>query len=456
MNGTRTARRPFSWSAVAAIAIQGVAVCGFVVAVYALLVGGGIALWPRASDNWILLLWIAAAAIAGAGMTAVRSRARALAYRALPAATPYPRLTSLISAVVAAGPAEDWLPRLAELLAEGTGAQTAVVWLAGPSGLHRVSWWPQRSTPDGPAAVAGEAELRDLPDVGHVVPVRDGEQLRGALTLQAGAGRFVTPPDQRVAEEVANAARLLLRNTELTERLREQVRRQALQESDLTASRRRVVVARDAAREQLSEEIQARVCVPLERCAVKAELARPGRAESLAGRRLAIELAEMTAAIDAAIADFRQIVHGVYPPVLTDHGLLAALENLLDDLDVRAELLTHRIPRLAARVEASAYFCAAALLREWNTSGASEPMQVVVGVTSTLIQMTFHDGVQDSGTRPGLPVGAVVLEAVQDRVAALEGSLRTGDDPAGRWLVIDIPLAPADLAAPRTRKRAPA
>jgi len=438
----------------AAIVIQGVAVCAFVVAVYALLVGGGIALWPHASDNWILLLWIAAAAIAGAGMTTVRSRARALAHRVLPAATPYPTLMSMVSAVVAAGPAEDWLPRLAELLAEGTGARTAAVWLAGPSGLRRVSWWPRRSTPDGPGTVTDEAELCGLPDVGHVVPVRDAGQLRGALTLRARAGRFVTPPDQRVAEEVANAAGLLLRNTELTERMREQVEREAAQESELTASRRRVVVARDAAREQLSAEIQARVCVPLERCAVKAELARPGRAESLAGRRLAIELTEMTTTIDAAIADFRQIVHGVYPPVLTDHGLLAALENLFTDLDMRAELLTHRIPRLAARVEASAYFCATALLREWNTTGATEPMRVVVGVTSTLMQMTFHDGVPESGTRPGLPVGAVVLEAAQDRVAALDGSLRTGHDTSGRWLVIDIPLAPADLVAPPAKNKA--
>jgi len=45
---------------------------------------------------------------------------------------------------------------------------------------------------------------------------------------------------------------------------------------------------------------------------------------------------------------------------------------------------------------------------------------------------------------------------VRDRVAALEGSLRTGDDYSGRWLVIDIPLTPADLAAPLARKKAPA
>src|SRR5215831_6552237 len=149
VNGTGMARRPFSWPSMAAVVIQWMAVCGCVVSVYARLVGGGIALWPQAGDNWILLLWIAAAAIAGAGMTTVRSRARALAHRALPAATPYPRLTSLVSGVVAAGPAEDWLPRLAELLAEGTGARAAAVWLAGPSGvLRRASSWPDGRGPD--------------------------------------------------------------------------------------------------------------------------------------------------------------------------------------------------------------------------------------------------------------------------------------------------------------------
>ena len=105
-------------------------------------------------------------------------------------------------------------------------------------------------------------------------------------------------------------------------------------------------------------------------------------------------------------------------------------------------------------MEASAYFCAAALLREWDGTGASRPMRIFVGVTSTLVEMTFHDGVPESPARPGLPVSAVVLEAVQDRVAALDGSLRTGHDPSGRSLTVGIALAPADLAAPRARRKA--
>ena len=156
-------------------------------------------------------------------------------------------------------------------------------------------------------------------------------------------------------------------------------------------------------------------------------------------------IAEMSAEIDAAIADFRRIVHGVYPPVLTDHGLRAAMENLLIDVDPQASLVSHRIPRLAARVEAGAYFCAAALLREWDGSGAQRPIRVLVGVTSSRIQITFVDGVAKTPERPGLPVSPLVLETIGDRVAALGGHLQVEGDESGRWLVIEVPLAPADL-----------
>jgi signal transduction histidine kinase len=453
MNHSRLAHRPFSWSSIAAIVVEAVAACGFVIAVYELVVAGGIALWPGADDNWILMFWIAAAAIAGSGMTAVRSRARSLVQRVLPSSRPYPTLMSSVSGVVAAGAIEDAPSRLAQLLAEGTGA-TGAVWLARRSGLRRAGTWPAGDEEGQRETVASEAELLGLAGVDHVAPVRDAGKVLGALTLRAKPGRFLTPPDLRLAADVANAAGLLLRNAELAEQLREQVRVETAQRAELAASRRRVVVARDAAREQLSAEIQARVCAPLERGASRVEEARRSLRQTVAGRRLAVELAEMTGEMDTAIADFRRIVHGVYPPVLTDHGLLAAMENLLTEIDPQASLVTHRIPRIGARVEAGVYFCAAALLREWDITGAQRPMQVVAGVTSSLIQMTFVDGVPQTAMRPAVPVGPLVAETVRDRVAALGGRLQVDSDASGRWLVIEVPLEQADLTAPRNAKAA--
>lgn len=372
MSDTRMARRPFSWSSIAAIVVEAAAACGFVIAVYELVVAGGSALLSPVNGTWKLVLWTAAAAISGAGLTAVRSRARRLVRRLLPVADPYQTLMSSVSGATAAGPVEDALPRLARMLADGTGARGAAVWLAGPSGWWRAGSWPEDEGADQPGTVADEAALRGLAGVDHVAPVRDAGRVLGALTLRAREGRDLALPDVRLATDMANAAGLLLRNAELTERLREQVRVETAQAAELAASRRRVVVARDAAREQLSAEIQVRVCAPLALCAgqvsalglgepapATAEDPAAGTAEDPAagtaeapGTGLAAGLAEMTSEIDTAIADFRRIVHGVYPPVLTDHGLRAAMENLLTDVDPQGALVSHRIPRLAARIEA--------------------------------------------------------------------------------------------------------
>jgi hypothetical protein len=462
VNDTRTPRRPFSWSVIAAFVVEAVAACGFVIAVYVAVVAGGRALFPKASDNWILVLWIAAAAISGVGMTTVISGARALVRRVLPAADPYSVLKSFVSVAMAAGPVEDALPRLAELLAEGTGARGAAVWRAEPSGaLRRAGSWPDGAGPDQADTVAGEAELRNLPGIDHVAPVREAGELLGALTLRAGAGHDLALPDVRLATNMANAAGLLLRNVELTDRLREQVRVETAQEAELAASRRRVVVARDAAREQLSAEIQAQVCQPLERCAGRVAVLSVD--ESAAGPALAARLAGISGEIGAAIVDFRRIVHGVYPPVLSDHGLRAAMESLLTELDPDASLISHRIPRLAARVEAGIYFCAAALLREWNGSGAARPAHVVIGVTPKRIEMTFVDNAPDGSVRMagdgarvggaadggagagGLALSPRVLEAVRDRVAAMGGQIRSRREGPEKLLVIEVPLAPDDL-----------
>jgi len=143
----------------------------------------------------------------------------------------------------------------------------------------------------------------------------------------------------------------------------------------------------------------------------------------------------------------------VYPPVLTDHGLRAAMESLLTELDLQARLAPPRIPRLAARVEVGTYFCAAALLREWQGSGAQHPMRVYVGVTRRQIEMTFVDGLtvvpgETPSGAPALaapPVSPLVLEAVRDRVAAMGGRMVSGSDESNRWLAIEVPLATADL-----------
>jgi signal transduction histidine kinase len=252
---------------------------------------------------------------------------------------------------------------------------------------------------------------------------------------------------------------MLLRNAELTERLRERVRRESAQATELRASRQRVVSARDAARERLGREIQGAVCEPLERAEHDADRLRE---ELRAGEDdITDDLADLTGRIDAAIKEFRAIVHGVFPPALTDHGLVAALENLVvglrrdTTLTVR-DVSRRQIPTRSAvrettpappqerregpqqhrhpgRVESGVYFCVATLLRDLAAEPASAPLAVEVRLAADALVVAVRDPA-------GVPVGPSVLEAVRDRVAALDGKLDLTSDGAGASITLRVPL----------------
>ena len=455
-------------------AVELVFAAAYVVAVYELVVAGGIALWPNATDDWILPMWIAAAALSGIGLGPVRSLARSLLRRVWPsdAADPYATLAAFAASASAAEPAEAALRRLAQLAVTGTGARGAAVWLVEPSGGLRLGGhWPVADPRT--AAVLAAAPPADLgalamlPGVDHLVPVLDAGELFGALTLAAPPTRSLTPRDLRLAGDVANSAGQLLRNAELTERLADQLRRQSEQAAELDRSRRRVLAARDAAREQLGREIQARVGEPLLQCSAIASAlesdhasdeasgdagdsgSEAGRSDDGAAARQA--LAEMTALIDTAIGDFRRIVHGVYPAVLTDHGLGAALDNLLADLPRRTVFTAHHLPRVASRVEAGVYLCVAALIGALPATEDERPLALRVEIDEArpaVLTVLLHDSAYPA---PGTPTAAQqgesgVLDVVRDRVAALEGELETSVGEDGLRYVLTVP-APSDEAA---------
>ena len=444
---TRHATAPYQ---LVQAALELVFAAAYVVAVYELVVAGGIALWPTATDDWILPMWITAAAVSGLGLKPVRALARALLRRLWPsgAADPYATLAAFVASASAAEPAEAALRRLAQLAVTGTGARAAAVWLVEPSGGLRLGGrWPGGEPSGQPEEAPPTAQhpadlgaLAALPGVDHLVTVLDAGELFGALTLTAPPNRTLAPRDLRLAGDVANAAGQLLRNVELTDRLAAQLRRQSEQAAELDRSRRRVLAARDAAREQLGREIQARVGEPLLQCSATASALLDDPAD---GASALPALAEMTALIDTAIGDFRRIVHGVYPAVLTDHGLAAALENLLADLPRRTTFTAHELPRVASRVEAGVYLCVAALIGALPSTEDDRPLELHVEIDAEQLTVILHDRAHPAaaaGTHHAEPGESGVLDVVRDRVAALEGNVQTTVDEDGLRHVLTVPL----------------
>ena len=391
-------------------AVQGLFAVAFVLAIYEALVATELRLWPNAPNSRILPIWVLAAGLSGLGLGPVRRLALALLRRLWPAAAdePYAALARTVAAARRTEPAEEALDRIARIAARSTGARSAaVVRIASGTG----------AVPAAPPRAASAAAF----------PIHADGRALGELVLEAPPRRPLKDADRRLAATLADAAGSVLRNTELTEQLDAQLRIRRVQAAELDRSRRRVVAARDEARELLGLRIQAGVGETLEWCARRAaEL----RAVDLAFRGPG--LAELTERVDASIREFRRIVHGVYPATLTDHGLSAALGNLVAELPGHATYEAPGLPRFAPRLETGVYFCLAALLEPFAAHDAAAGPGPWIRVELTGIQPDAQLLVRVAETRGAANAGRprwdpASLDAARDRAAALDGTLAIRD-----------------------------
>jgi signal transduction histidine kinase len=149
-------------------------------------------------------------------------------------------------------------------------------------------------------------------------------------------------------------------------------------------------------------------------------------------RELAVT-AQATAA--EAIAELRELVRGIHPPVL-DQGLDAALASLAARSPVPAELQADIGERPTAAIESIAYFCAAELLTNVGKhSNASHAWLEVTRSGDRLRLRVRDDGV--GGARAGMGSG---LSGLRDRVATVDGQLEVDSPPGGPTVVtVDLP-----------------
>ena len=169
-----------------------VGLAGFVGAVYVVVVVGGDALLGRTGSPNVALSVIATAVVALA-FEPVRRWTQAGAARLFhrPGASPYDVL-SRFSETVTGGYATEELPgRMVRLLAEGTNAEWAQVWLTVQGRLRLAASWPPDATGVPGTEVAPEpvADARDRTGDGRrAVTVRHGGQVYGVFRLQERPG----------------------------------------------------------------------------------------------------------------------------------------------------------------------------------------------------------------------------------------------------------------------------
>jgi signal transduction histidine kinase len=398
-----------------------VAVLGaFITAVYVGIVLGVGTLVGRAGG--IVLPGVAAAAVALAFQPA-RRWAQHVANRLVygERATPFEVLSAFSERVAGAYGAEDVLPRMARILGEGTGAARAEVWLRSGDTLRRAASWPE-------GAGATEVPLRDeelpgLPEVERAVPVRDRGRLLGALTLTKGRGESVTPAEDRLLANLASQVGLVLRNVQLVE--------------DLRASRQRIVAAQDAERRRLERNIHDGAQQQLVALAVKLNLVEtfseknPPKAREMAS--------QAKAELQAALDDLRDLARGIYPPLLADKGLAAALEAQAQKAALPVTVEPNGVGRYPQEAEAAAYFCVLEALQ--NAAKYAEASRVEVELRAVDGHLLFE--VRDDGRgfdTARTPSGSG-LTNMRDRLEALGGIVHIESRPgSGTTVTGRVPI----------------
>ncbi|MEU0095166.1 histidine kinase [Kribbella sp. NPDC006257] len=206
--------------------------------------------------------------------------------------------------------------------------------------------------------------------------------------------------DPQLAGEITGAARLALEH----ERLQAEA---AAQIEDLRSSSARIVEAGDAERRRLERDLhdgaQQRLislALSLRLMALRSD-GRPGSQE---------RLHEAEAEVKAALADLREIAHGLYPNALADEGLAAALETLAEGHPIRITLGSLPDSRFAPPVESAAYFVVAETL---NRSYQSRLATVTAAQTNDQLVVDIETDAQPPED----------LTDVEDRVGTLSGRL---------------------------------
>jgi signal transduction histidine kinase len=302
---------------------------------------------------------------------------------------------------------DDVLSRMAEILRAGTGAAGATVWLRDEHGLRA-------------AAVAGSATLdRRVGDTDELtgeprtfaIPVHHHDENLGGLSVAMAPDDPIDAARERLVRDLAAQAGLVLRNVRLIE--------------DLKSSRQRLVAAQDEERRKIERNLHDGAQQQLVALAIKQRLV-----ASLIGsddQRAREMVGQLEGETNDALESLRDLARGIYPPLLADKGLPAALEAQARRSPIAVAVEAVDIGRFRSDVEATVYFCALEALND--VAKYAEATSATIRLANGSGELRFEvydDGRGFDPTETGYGTG---LQGMSDRLAAVGGSLSVDSRP---------------------------
>ena len=281
--------------------------------------------------------------------------------------------------------------------------------------------------------------------VAAAVPLVAGEELVGLLACGERPGDPLGGRDLELLALIARESALALRNLRLEAQLRERLAQIEQQAEELRRSRQRLVGVQDEQRRRIERDLHdgaQQQLVALAARLRRASIATPADAHPLL-ERLAGEAEE-------AVFALQELARGIFPSVLADQGLAAALRTQAARMPIAINVEAE--PNLAGRrfereLEAALYFVALEALAnvQKHAPGAAATVSLRSAQDGRHVVLEVHDdgpGFERRARSPGTG-----LQNMRDRVAAVGGELEIDSRlGAGTWLRAKTPIAATVVA----------
>ena len=137
-------------------------------------------------------------------------------------------------------------------------------------------------------------------------------------------------------------------------------------------------------------------------------------------------LAELKSDATDALENVRDLARGIYPPVLADHGLAAALEAQARKAPVTVHLDANGSGRYPSEIEAAVYFCCLEALQ--NIAKYASANEAIIRLGRSNGDLTFEVVDDGRGFDPAT-AGGSGLTNMRDRVEAVGGVLVVSSAP---------------------------
>jgi signal transduction histidine kinase len=254
-----------------------------------------------------------------------------------------------------------------------------------------------------------------------VVPLRGEDSSIGVIDVVNKPGGF-TEEDIRIISLFADQAAIAIENA----RLHRQAEKLAVMEE----------------RQRLARELHDSVTQSLYSVTLYADASRRSlESENMVGA--SENLDELRNVAREAILDMRLLIYELYPPILEQEGLVAAIQTRLESVEARsgvqAEFTVESERRLPLHIEAELYRIAQEALNNVVKHAKAECVRVNLQFDERLFHMKIWDNGTGFDPASAAQGGGMGLRGIEERVRNINGKLFIDSSPGnGASMIVEV------------------